>query len=129
MRTGLTVVVVAALLILAPAAQAQVTARAGYGTVHADGSVTVPVTLSCSPGMRVLEAHLTLSQVVQTVSGTAGIAKVLCTGRPRTYLVRVTPLDGAFHAGTAFASPYLLVHNRRTNTTESGGTFTTIMLN
>ena len=120
--------VVAAVLVVAPTAYAAVTAAAGDGTVNADGSATVPVTFSCSPGSVVIEAHITLSQDDQKISGTAGIAGVRCTGRPRTLLVKVVPVDGAFHPGTAFASPFLLVQNRRTSMTESGGTSATITL-
>jgi hypothetical protein len=128
-RRGLILVgVVAVMLVVAPVAHAAVTAVAGDGTVSADGSATVPVTFSCTPGSVVIEAHLTLSQDDQRVSGTAGIPGVRCTGKPRTLLVRVVPVDGAFHPGAAFASPFLLVQNRRTGTTESGGTGATITL-
>ncbi len=68
-----------------------------------------------------LEAHLFLSQDDGAVSQMAGIRNVRCTGRPRTYLVLVAPHDGAFHPGTAYASPYVLVESRRTGATESAG--------
>ncbi len=129
MRRTLTVIgVVALTLVVAPVAYAVVTATVGDGTANTDGSATVPVTVSCPGGTRVLEAHVTLSQDNQTISGMAGIAGVRCNGRPRTYLVRVVPLEGAFHAGTAFASPYVLVEHRSGSTTESGGTGSTITL-
>jgi hypothetical protein len=57
-----------------------------------------------------------------------GIAGVRCNGRPHTYLARVGPVDGAFHAGTASASPYVLVEGRGGKTTESGGTGGSITL-
>jgi hypothetical protein len=115
-------------LIVGPAAQAAVSISVANGTVNADGSATVPVSVSCEPGRVVLEAHLTLSQDDQTISGTGGIGNVRCTGRVRTYLVTVTPFQGAFHSGTAFASPFVLVQNRRTGETESGGTASNITL-
>jgi hypothetical protein len=116
------------MLLVAPEALAEVTATAGNGVVNADGSATVPVTVSCPAGSRVLEAHLSLSQDDQTISGMGGIAGVRCNGRPRTYLVRVVSFSGAFHAGTAFASPFVLVQSRRSKTTESGGAFSEITL-
>jgi hypothetical protein len=109
-------------------AQAAVSVSVGNGTVNPDGSATVPVSVSCDPGRLVLEAHLTLSQDDQTISGMSGIANVRCTGRVRTYLVTVTPSQGAFHAGTAFASPFVLVQDRRTGQTESGGNASNITL-
>ena len=127
-RTLIPIGVVALAFVVTPVAYALVTATVGDGTVNSDGSASVPVTVSCPPGAKVIEAHLTLSQDEQTISGMAGIAGVRCNGRPRTYLVRVVPLDGAFHAGTATASPYVLVELPRGNTTESGGTGGTITL-
>jgi hypothetical protein len=115
-------------LIAAATASAAVTVSAGDGTVVADGSATVPVTIACTPGSRVLEAHLTLSQNDQAVSGTAGISGVRCNGRPATYLVTVRPNEGSFQAGTAFASPFVLVQRRGTGETESGGTSAEITL-
>ena len=115
-------------LVVAPVAYAVVTATVGDGTANTDGSASVPVTVSCTPGAKVIEAHVTLSQDDQTISGMGGIAGVRCNGRPRTYLVRVVPVEGAFHAGTAFASPYVLVERRSGKTTESGGTAGSITL-
>jgi hypothetical protein len=119
---------VAGALVAAPVAQAVVAVSVGNGTVNPDGSATVPVSISCEPGSVVLEAHLTLSQDDQAISGTSGIGNVRCTGRARTYLVTVTPQQGAFHPGTAFASPFVLVQSRRTGATESGGTASNITL-
>ena len=120
--------IVALALVAAPVAHAVVTATVGDGTVNPDGSASVPVTVSCPPGAKVIEAHVTLSQDAQTISGTAGIAGVRCNDRPRTYLVRVVPLEGAFHAGTAVASPFVLVQPARGDATESGGTSGNITL-
>jgi hypothetical protein len=128
MRIRLSIIVAAAVLIVTPAAYAAVMATAGNGTANPDGSATAPVTIACTPGSRVLEAHLSLSQDAQTISGMAGIGGVRCTGQPRTYQVTVTPFDGAFHSGEAFASPFVLVQSRRTGATESGGTSSTITL-
>jgi hypothetical protein len=114
--------------IAAPMAQAAVFVSVGNGTVNANGSATVPVSVSCDPGRVVLEAHLTLSQDDQAISGMSGIGNVRCTGRVRTHLVTVTPFQGAFHPGIAHASPFVLVQDRRTGQTESGGTATDITL-
>ena len=112
---------VLAALVAAPTAYAAVSVSVSDGTVNADGSATVPVSISCSPGSVVLEAHLSLSQDDGAIWGMAGIADVRCTGKPKTYMVTVWPYDGAFHAGTAYASPYVLTQRRGTGTTESGG--------
>lgn len=129
MRGTLVVVgAVALALVIAPVAYAVVTATVGDGTANTDGSASVPVTVSCPAGTKVIEALVTLSQDDQTISGMGGIAGVRCNGRARTYLVRVAPTQGAFHAGTAFASPYVLVQRRSGNTTESGGTGGSITL-
>jgi hypothetical protein len=129
MRQCLTLVfVLAGALLGPPLVQASVFVSAANGTVNPDGSATVPVTVACDPGDVVLEAHLTLSQDDQTISGMRGIGSVRCTGRARTYLVTVAPFEGAFHAGTAYASPYVLVQDRRTGETESGSAASYITL-
>lgn len=127
-RTLIVIGVVALALVVAPVAYAVVTATVGDGTANPDGSASVPVTVSCPTGSKVLEAFVTLSQDHQTTSGMGGIAGVRCDGRPHTYLVRVVPGEGAFHPGTAFASPYVLVESRHGHTTESGGTARSITL-
>jgi hypothetical protein len=73
----------------------------------ANGAVRAVVVVSCDSGQQVLEAHLSVSQDNQAVFGQSGIP-VLCDGRSRKYGVTVTPLEGAFHAGDAFASAFLL---------------------
>lgn len=115
-------------LILATGAQAAVTVSVGDGRANADGSATVPVTVTCPPGSFVLEAHLTLSQDDQAIWGQAGLGRIRCNGRPQIFLVTVTPFQGSFHSGTAYASPYVLVQFRGTGATESGGTASTITL-
>ena len=129
LRRVLTVIgAVGVALVMASVAYAVVTATVGDGTANTDGSATVPVTVSCPGGAKVIEAHLTLSQDDQTIWGMGGIAGIRCNGRPHTYLARVVPVEGAFHAGTAFASPYVLVERRGGKTTESGGAGGTITL-
>ncbi len=127
-RTLILVGIVAALLLIASPAHASITATAVDGTANSDGSATVPVTFSCPPGWRVIEALVTLSQDDQSIFGMAFVGGVRCTGRPQTFLVRVVSHDGAFHPGTAFASPYLLAERRRDNTSDSGGTFAIIQV-
>ncbi len=128
MRRAVLVGTVLTALVAAPAAHAAVSVSVSDGTVNADGSATVPVSISCSPGSVVLEAHLSLSQDDGAIWGMAGIANVRCTGKTTTYMVTVRPYDGAFHAGTAYASPYVLTQRRRTGTTESGGSAASISL-
>ena len=129
MRNTLTLIgaLVIALLVVSPA-HAAVTVSVGGGTANPDGSATVSVTVTCAPGSRVIEAHVSLSQDEQAVWGMGGLANVRCNGRPNTYLVTVRPSSGSFHAGAAYASPYVLVQNRATGQTESGGGFSEITL-
>lgn len=84
------------------------------------GSVVARLTIVCDPGREVLEAHLTISQDDQRISGTAGISRIRCDNRPHTVRVRVTPLEGAFHEGNAFASAFISRLDRSTGTTEQG---------
>ena len=123
----LTGALVIALLVVAPA-YAEVTVSVGGGTSNRDGSATVSVTVTCDPGSRILEAHVSLSQDEGAVSGMGGLRNVRCNGRPHTYFATVRPYSGNFHAGTAYASPYVLVQNRATGQTESGGGFSEITL-
>jgi hypothetical protein len=127
MRPVLVATVLAA-LVAAPAAHTAVSVSASNGTVNPDGSATVPVSISCTPGSVVLEAHLSLSQDDGAIWGMAGIANVRCTGKTTTYHVTVRPHAGAFHAGTAYASPYVLTQRRGTGATESGGSAASISL-
>jgi hypothetical protein len=71
------------------------------------GAVRAVVVASCDSGHAVLEAHLSVSQDNQAISGQTGIP-VRCDGKSRKYRVTVTPLEGAFHAGDAFASAFVL---------------------
>jgi hypothetical protein len=128
-RRTLVLICMFGIALVAPAsAEAAVTATASDGTLNQDGSATVPVTVACAPGSRVLEAHLTLSQQGGAIWGMAGLASVRCNGRPNTYFVTVRPNGGAFTAGTAYASPYILVQHRGTGATESGGASSEITL-
>ena len=89
--------------------------------IAANGAVRAVVVVSCDPGDQVLEAHLTVSQDDQAISGQAGIPGVRCDGKSHKYRVTVTPLGGAFHAGEAFASAFVLVCAVPTcGTTEQG---------
>ena len=74
----------------------------------ANGGVREVVVESCDPGDQVLEAHLSVSQDDQTVSGLDGIP-VRSDGKSRKYRVTVSPLDGTFHPGDAFASAFVLI--------------------
>jgi hypothetical protein len=86
----------------------------------ADGSVIARVTVTCDPGREVLEAHLTISQDDQRISGTSGISRIRCDNRPHKVKVRVTPLEGSFHVGDGFASAFILRYDPNTGETEQG---------
>jgi hypothetical protein len=73
----------------------------------ANGAVRAVVVASCDPGDHVLEAQLSVSQDNQALSGQAGIP-VRCDGKSRKYRVMVGPFEGAFHAGGAVASAFVL---------------------
>jgi len=85
-----------------------------------DGAVLVQVQVTCPKGMEVLEAHVSVSQDDQTVFGQSGIP-VKCTGKPHTYRTAVTAQQGQFHTGSAYSSAFVLIIDRATNTTQSGG--------
>ena len=90
------------------------------------GAVRVVVVASCDPGDQVLEAHLSVSQDNQTISGQTGIP-VRCDGKSRRYRVTVSPLEGTFHTGDAFASAFVLTCADPTcATTEQGQSSGTI---
>jgi hypothetical protein len=74
----------------------------------ANGAVRAVVVASCDPGDQVLEAQLSVSQDNRALSGQAGIPPVRCDGKSRKYRVLVGPFEGAFHAGDAFASAFVL---------------------
>jgi hypothetical protein len=74
----------------------------------ANGAVQAVVVVSCDQGDQVLEAHLSVSQDNQTISGQTGIP-VRCDGKSRKYRVTVTPLEGDFHTGDASASAFVLI--------------------
>jgi hypothetical protein len=85
-----------------------------------DGAVRAVVVASCDAGHEVLEAHLSVSQDNQAIFGETGIG-VTCDGKSRKYRVTVTPLEGAFHTGDAFASAFVLTCADPTcGTTEQG---------
>lgn len=96
--------------------------------VGGGGSVLAKVTVVCDEGTEPLEAHLRISQDNQTVSGESTLGALRCDGRPHKYTVRVTPLEGAFHAGEATASAFVLLLNPTTGTTEQAQDFRTITI-
>jgi hypothetical protein len=104
-----------------PAAQAVVSVSIEpQAKLVRDGAVRVVVVASCDPGQQVLEAHLSVSQDDQGIFGQAGIP-VRCDGKLRRYRVTVAPLEGAFHAGEAFASAFVLTCTDPTCTTTEQG--------
>ena len=85
-----------------------------------NGAVRGVVVASCDAGHQVLEAQLSVSQDNQAIFGQTGIP-VRCDGKSRKYRVTVMPLEGAFHAGDAFASAFVLTCPDPTcGTTEQG---------
>jgi hypothetical protein len=76
----------------------------------------------------VLEAHLRISQDEQAVSGEAPIFGIKCDGRTRTRVLRVTPLEGQFRAGEAFASAFILVIDPETGETQQAQDAKTILV-
>jgi hypothetical protein len=86
----------------------------------ANGAVRAVVVASCDPGDEVLEAQLSVSQDNRALSGQAGIP-VRCDGKSRKYRVMVGPFEGAFHAGDAFVSAFVLTcANPTCGTAEQG---------
>jgi hypothetical protein len=103
-----------------PAQAAVAVSVAPDAKLVAHGAVRAVVVASCDPGHQVLEAHLSVSQDNQAIFGQTGIP-VGCDGKSRKYRVTVTPLEGAFHAGDAFASAFVLTCADPTcGTTEQG---------
>jgi hypothetical protein len=84
-----------------------------------NGAVRAVVVASCDSGDQVLEAQISVSQNRQALSGQAGMS-VRCDGSSRTYRVLVAPHEGAFHAGGAFASAYVLTCADPCRRTEQG---------
>ena len=124
-------VVLAAVLSFALAGSALVQAAVAVSIsprakLVANGAVQLVVEASCDPGAVVLEAHVSVSQDNQSISGQAGIP-VQCDGESRRYRVTVSPLEGAFHTGDAFASAFVLTcPDASCETTEQGQDFGTI---
>jgi hypothetical protein len=94
----------------------------------ADGSLVARLTVTCESGHEVLEAHLTVSQDEQRISGTSGVSGIRCDGRPHRLKVRVIPQDGTFHEGEAFASGFILLLDPSTGTTEQAQHSRTIVV-
>jgi hypothetical protein len=82
------------------------------------GAVTLRLTIVCDPGREVLEAHVTVSQDEQRISGTAGIAGIRCDGRPHRVKARITPTEGSFREGEGYASAFILLLDPSSSTTE-----------
>ena len=94
----------------------------------ANGAVRAVVEVSCDPGDVVLEAHLSVSQDNQGAFGETGIP-VHCDGESRKYRVTVTPFEGAFRTGDAFASAFVLTcPDPSCETTEQGQDARTITI-
>ena len=93
--------------------------------VDGGAAVLVDVTVACAGGSDVLEAFVYVSQD-GAQSPFTGIA-VRCGGRPRTYTVSVpAPSGGAFRAGSATASAFVLADRRGDVTSSSPGATLTV---
>jgi hypothetical protein len=115
-------------LLMAASAQAAVTVSIGPDAKRIKGgrAVNAVVTVTCDPGFEVLEAHLTVSQDNQTITGTGGLGAVQCDGTPHTHHVVVNAQEGRYHRGEAFASAFVLVIDPNTNETQQGQATATI---
>jgi hypothetical protein len=122
MRRTLPLGALVAALLAVPVAGAVVSVSVSDGTVIGDGSRDDLL----QPGFD--GPRSPPGQDEQAISGMAGIAGVRCTGKARTYLVTVTPFQGAFHVGETNASPFVLVQRRGAEQTESGRSAATILL-
>jgi hypothetical protein len=104
---------------LVPAQAAVDVSIQSTASLLANGAVRAVVVASCDSGDQVLEAQISVSQDNQALSGQAGIP-VRCDGRSRTYRALVGPREGAFHAGSAFASASVLTCADPCGRTEQG---------
>jgi hypothetical protein len=102
-------------------ADTRLTVTIGATATIVDGgqAAVLPVGVACGPrSVEVLEAFVYITQDDVT-SQFAGIP-VQCVNRPRTYDVVVRATSGQlFHAGTASASAFVLLQNRRNQTTSA----------
>ena len=105
-------------LTLAAAAQAAVSVKLGPTGKLDRGAVVVRVQVACSADKEVLEANVSVSQDDGAVSEMGAIAGIVCDGKRRWYEATVTPFDGAFHRGRAFASAFVLLIDPDTEETE-----------
>jgi Family of unknown function (DUF6299) len=83
------------------------------------GAVEVSVAYRCDPGLEPLEAHISLSQDDQTISGQSGLGSIICDGTTHVNRVTVRPTQGRFHKGDAYASAFLLLYDPATGGTVS----------
>lgn len=117
------------LALIVPFALAALTTSAGAATgtlelreaapaVEGGEAVLVFVEVECSlePGEVLLEGNVSVSQ--DDAAGIEGLTAV-CDGRERLIPVRIASFGGAFDAGEAFASVFLLFLNQQTQQTTS----------
>ena len=82
-------------------------------------TLLVTVTVTCEPGLQVLEAHVFAQQ--GATSNFAGIGSVVCDGKPHVHKVRVNALDGQqFSRGEAHVSAFVLLLDPVTGMTVQG---------
>ena len=98
--------------------------------VHRDGSAVVTVLVTCPSGLQALEAHLSLSQDDQVISGQAGLGAITCSGRTQRVRVVLQPTEETadFHRGAAYASAFLLLLHPDTSMTVQAQDLETITL-
>ena len=88
----------------------------------------VQVAYRCDAGLQPLEAHLTLSQDDQRISGQRGLGSIVCDGSIHTNTVEIQPTEGRFHKGEAHASAFLLLFDPSTGGTVSVNRAETIVI-
>jgi hypothetical protein len=71
------------------------------------GAVRVRIDISCEPFGVMGENVITITQDDNAVFGQRSIGVLRCDGHRRLYRVVVTPFEGAFHEGDAFASAFV----------------------
>ena len=82
-------------------------------------AVVVDVAYQCEAGLQPLEAHITVSQDDQRISGQSGLGSITCDGATHVATVTVSPLEGRFHKGEAHASAFMLLYDPATGQTVS----------
>jgi hypothetical protein len=118
---------VAVLLLAAGVARAEFSATVVLekkAQVLSDGSAVVRLQVTCVGP--VLEANLSLTQ--GNTSNLQGFGGIVCDGETHTIDVHVTPLEGPYVKGKAFASAFVLICDDSVSECTQGQNFGTVKL-